>query len=57
MSYTLKIYRFDRRCKSGERHVGSYNFNRPDDSSMDREINELRSLYSSKMFRMEYSSI
>lgn len=56
MSYTLKIYRFDRRCKNGERLVGSYNFNRPDDSSMDREINELRSLYSSKMFRMEYSS-
>ena len=55
--YVLNIYRFDRRCKNGERLVGSYNFNRPDASSMDREINELRPLYSSKMFRMEYSAI
>ena len=54
MVYTLNIYKFDKRYKSGERRFGTYEFDRKDDASMDREIMELRGLYSSKEFRMEY---
>jgi hypothetical protein len=56
MEYTLKIYRLDRRCKNGERFVGSYDYNRPNDAAMDREVNELRnSGYPSSQFRIEYA--
>jgi hypothetical protein len=56
MDYTLKIYRLDRRCKSGERLVGSYNYDRKDDAAMDREVNELRlHHYPSSLFRIEYA--
>lgn len=55
MIYTLKIYRYDRRCKSGERFVNSYEFDRKDDSAMDREVNSLRGCgYFDDMFRIEY---
>ena len=42
MIYTVKIYRYDRRCKSGERFVNSYDFDRKDNAAMDREVNALR---------------
>ena len=56
MEYTLNIYRIDRRCKTGERLVGSYDYNRPNDAAMDREVNELRfSGYPSSQYRIEYA--
>ena len=56
MIYTLKIYRYDRRCKSGERFVNSYEFDRKDDAAMDREVNALRGCgYFDDMFRIEYA--
>lgn len=56
MIYTVKIYRYDRRCKTGERFVGSYDFNRNDDAAMDREVVALRaSGYFDDMFRIEYA--
>ena len=42
MIYKLNIYRIDRRCKTGERKVGTYEFDRPDDEAMKREVNILR---------------
>jgi hypothetical protein len=56
MVYTVKIYRFDRRCKSGERFVNSYDFDRKDNAAMDREVNALRGCgYFDDMFRIEYA--
>lgn len=56
MIYTLKIYRYDRRCKSGERFVKTYEYDRKDDASMDREVNALRGCgYFDDMFRIEYA--
>jgi len=56
MIYTVKIYRYDRRCKTGERFVGSYDYDRKDDAAMDREVNALRGCgYFDDMFRIEYA--
>ena len=56
MIYVLRIYRYDRRCKSGERFVKSYEYDRKDDASMDIEVNVLRIHgYSDDMFRIEYA--
>lgn len=56
MIYTVKIYRYDRRCKTGERFVNSYDFDRKDDAAMDREVVALRACgYFDDMFRIEYS--
>lgn len=56
MIYTVKIYRYDRRCKTGERFVGAYDFDRKDDAAMDREVVALRaSGYFDDMFRIEYA--
>jgi hypothetical protein len=56
MVYTVKIYRFDRRCKSGERFVNAYDFDRKDNAAMDREVNALRGAgYFDDMFRIEYA--
>ena len=56
MIYTLKIYRLDKRCKTGERFVKSYEYDRKDDASMDREVNALRGCgYFDDMFRIEYA--
>lgn len=54
MIYVLNIYKTDKRTKGGEIKRGSYRFNRPDLASMEREANELRSLYREKDgFRLE----
>ena len=56
MIYTVKIYRYDRRCKSGERFVNQYDFDRKDDAAMDREVKALRKAgYREADFRIEYA--
>lgn len=55
MIYTVKIYRLDKRCKTGERFLNSYEFDRKDTESMDREIDELYlHHYPRSQFRIEY---
>ena len=56
MIYTLNIYRYDRRCKTGERFLKSYEFDRKDDAAMQREVNALRGCgYFDDMFRIEFA--
>lgn len=55
MIYKLNIYRIDRRCKTGERFVKSYEYDRKDDASMDREVNALRGCgYWDTHYRIEF---
>lgn len=66
MEYTLRIYKQDKRLtrvskygsrnKVGLRCVGTYEFDRKDDASMDREVRELKHLYPEPMFQIEYSA-
>ena len=56
MIYTVKIYRYDRRCKSGERFVNSYEFDRKNDAAMQREVNALRGCgYWDSHYRIEFA--
>jgi len=56
MIYTLKIYRYDRRCKTGERFVKYYEYDRTDDESMKREVNVLRGCgYWDSHYRIEFA--
>ena len=56
MIYAVNIYRIDRRCKTGERFVNSYDFDRKDDSAIEREIAELRRCgYPESQYRIEYA--
>jgi len=52
LDYTLRIYKVDRRTISGERLVGTYNFERKDAAAMDREVRELRPLYPATKYRI-----
>lgn len=55
MEYTVKIYRIDRRCKKGERLVGTYTYDRKDTDSMDREVAALRrDGYPEDKYRIQY---
>jgi len=54
MIYSLNIHRLDKRCKTGKRFFGSYEFDRPDRAAMDREIQELRHLYPSHQFEISF---
>jgi hypothetical protein len=54
MIYSLTIYRIDRRCKTGKRFFGIYEFDRPNQEAMDREVNELRHLYPSHQYTMVF---
>jgi hypothetical protein len=55
MSYTLYIYKRDRRCKAGERLFSTTVWPVKDDNAMRRTINELYPLYkATDGFRMEY---
>lgn len=45
--YILNIYKKDSRTKLGKRLCGSYEFDRPDLESMQREIKELQHFYRS----------
>jgi outer membrane protein assembly factor BamD (BamD/ComL family) len=57
MVYTLKIYRLDRRCKSGERFVKMYEYDRRDNAQMEREVNELHLNcgYPRSQYRIEFA--
>jgi len=56
MIYTLKIYRLDKRCKTGERFIKSYEFDRKDDDAMKREVNALRGCgYWDTHYRIEFA--
>lgn len=56
MIYSLNVYRYDRRCKSGERFIKSYEFDRRDDAAMDREVNALRGCgYWDTHYRIDYA--
>jgi len=56
MIYKLNIYRYDRRCKKGERFVNSYEYDRPDDEAMKREVNALRGCgYWDSHYRIEFA--
>lgn len=45
MNFILNIYKKDSRTKSGRRVVGSYEFERKDEESMNREIKSLYPTY------------
>ena len=53
MTFLLKIFKTDKRCKNGLRLLGVYEYDRKDRSSMDREIKELNSLYRNCIFEIE----
>ena len=48
MTYLLKIYKQDKRKKTGYRFCGEYEYDRKDLHSMHREIKELYPLYPHK---------
>lgn len=55
MIYHLKVYRYDRRYKAGERFVSVYKYDRKDDAAMDREVAALRQCgYRADQFRITY---
>jgi hypothetical protein len=56
MLYTLNIYRPDKRTKTGERLVGTYEYDRKNDDQMEHQVKELRliGLYPEKKFRIEF---
>ena len=45
MNFILNIYKRDTRTKSGKRLVGSYEYQRRDRESMDREVKDLYPTY------------
>ena len=55
MIYTLKIYRLDRRCKTGERYVASCEFDCKDDDAMNAVVIKRRYIYPSSDYRLEYA--
>lgn len=52
--WTMYIWRFDRRCKSGERLYSTTVWQNRDVEAMDREVRELFGLYPQSQFRIEY---
>jgi hypothetical protein len=54
MEYTLRIFKFDKRCKSGEMHFGDYDYEGKSQTWMQEEMSDLRrNLYPTAKFRME----
>ena len=55
-SYTMYIYKLDRRCKTGERLFSTTVWQDCNDAGMKREVNELlmSGLYPVSQFRIEY---
>ena len=45
MLYTMEIYKLDRRTKAGQRLCGKYDYDLPDMDAMQRERQELQTLY------------
>lgn len=56
MNYTMRIYKTDKRTKSGERITGTYAYRDVEPKWMEEEVRELsHKLYpASKGFRIEY---
>jgi hypothetical protein len=52
--YTLYIYKADRRYRSGERPVSTTVWRDRTESSMNAEIVNLRGMYPSTVYRIEY---
>ena len=55
MEFTLIIHKFDKRTKAGYRPVGTYQYNVKDEAAMQREVQELKHLYPSDSFSMQYN--
>jgi hypothetical protein len=54
MDYTLEIYKVDRRCRTGEKLVGKYDYHEVSGNWMMEEIADLRHrLYPEHKYRME----
>lgn len=53
-NYTVYIYKNDRRCKTGERLVSTTVWRDRTNASMVREVQDLKGLYSTREFRIEY---
>ena len=57
-SYTMYIYKLDRRCKTGERLVSTSVWPDRDDAGMKREVRELQSqLYPALQFRIMWCPV
>ena len=55
MSYTLYIYKADKRCKTGERLFSTTVWNVKDDGAMQRTVTDMFDLYNwGKGWRFEY---
>ena len=52
--WTMYIWRFDRRCKAGERLFSTTVWQGRDVAAMDREVRELFGMYPQDKFRIEY---
>jgi hypothetical protein len=48
MFYTIEIYKLDKRTKEGKRLLGTYDYDRKDRASMEREVKELYPMYKAK---------
>jgi outer membrane protein assembly factor BamD (BamD/ComL family) len=54
-NHTMYIYRFDRRCKTGERLFSTTVWQHRDEAEMKREVRELQyELYPTSKFRIEF---
>lgn len=55
LAYTLEIYKVDRRCKTGEKLVGKYDYQQKSGNWMMEEMADLRRrLYPAPKYRMEF---
>lgn len=56
--YIMEVYRFDKRCKSGERLVGEYKYAGYSGNAMMDEMKDLyNNHYPRDMFRIDFRSI
>ena len=51
--WTLLVYRLDKRCKTGEKLRGRYEYCDKTRTDMDAEVNDLYRLYPAKQFRID----
>lgn len=50
-TWLMRIYKVDKRTRTGERLVGTYTFEHRTEVDMEREVQELKHLYPSSKFR------
>jgi hypothetical protein len=53
-NWILKIYRLDRRCRAGERLVGTYPYDGRTEQSMQNEVGDLLGMYPKTKYRIEF---